>query len=728
MMGTRRTVFCLVVSCLLFAATGIALPVSTRLSVLAVKARSRRGWPALRRYARSAPSRENRGLARLVLGYREFQANDFSLAIADFRLASKTQSVLADLVNYYEARADAASGRTEQGIALLSDFAETYPESIFRFHAVTLLAELDVHNNQPERAIAALSDDPQTRHDSWALTVLARAYEAAGDDSQAGKSYQRIYYIFPASSETESAARALERLRVRMGPSFPKVPDTLRTRRAAQLLAAGQTERALRAYEHFLWSEPGSRQAGEWKLGRARCFLRFSQYDRAAEALLQPVPGGAQVNAERLALLIHVYERAGDSVSMLSSLDELYREYPTSPYYALALLYAGHYFAWRGFWQTAREYYRLIPQSFPQSPLAPSAAWWTAWYTVLAGNDRAAASSLAAFIQDYPHSPRLPAALYWLGRMKEQEGLTLQAQQLYEIVVLHFPGSYYGMEARERLDPQIRIDSDREGSTRIRSGSSILPGVAFTTLFLPRPAPFVLPEFSDTDSPAPILAALGMQQLSSLALSETTSSMDPDPAVYLACARVWAAQDDPADAIFLAKRMVPDLEAYTFDEVPQGVWDLLYPDPYWSTVRTYSRLDHLNPYLVMGLIRQESAFDPRAESSAGARGLMQMMLGTAAGRIRSRWRRREVSRLLYNPRYNIRVSTRFLHTLFTMFGNPEEAVAAYNAGDYRVRQWLTNGKFHSPDEFVESIPFADTRVYVESVLRDAAIYDRMLGN
>ncbi|MGH9355939.1 MAG: lytic transglycosylase domain-containing protein, partial [Terriglobia bacterium] len=166
-----------------------------------------------------------------------------------------------------------------------------------------------------------------------------------------------------------------------------------------------------------------------------------------------------------------------------------------------------------------------------------------------------------------------------------------------------------------------------------------------------------------------------------------------------------------------------DYENYGFDGLPKKVWELLYPRSYWPIVRRCARANHLDPYVVMGLIRQESAFNPRATSSAGARGLMQMMPQTVERGIRGRHRSRRAVGSLYSPAYNIRVSCRYLRDLLRMFGgNTAQALAAYNAGDARVKQWVANGNLQDPNMFPESVPFVETRAYVESILRDAAIY------
>jgi soluble lytic murein transglycosylase len=128
----------------------------------------------------------------------------------------------------------------------------------------------------------------------------------------------------------------------------------------------------------------------------------------------------------------------------------------------------------------------------------------------------------------------------------------------------------------------------------------------------------------------------------------------------------------------------------------------------------------------MGLIRQESAFNVRATSSADARGLMQVLPTTATSSKRAS-RIRYAGTRLYNAAYNIRFGCAYLRTLLNEFsGKPEQALAAYNAGDFRVRDWMKDTTFRDSSEFLEAIPIHATRAYVESVLRDAAIYRQLL--
>jgi soluble lytic murein transglycosylase len=713
------------------ARSAIRLVTPQELRQLAAPSEEPRAWPPLRRYAQATPNREAKGLAYFVLGYREYRANLFGPARSDLHVAATTDCRLADFADYYEALADQQLHRNTEGVQALQDLLQRYPQSPFRLDATALLADLLIQARQPKQAIELLKSTPGAQKDSGSLLALAKAYEAEPDDRAAASIYQQIYYEFPLSPSAGSAETALERLRASLGASYPFCADARETARAEKLFEGAQYDRALKAYETLLKREPRSAMADQWVLGQARCLLRLGHYDEAAETLLNPMQENETADGERLRLLVHIYERADDEPSMLGALGELYDRYPRSSAYADALFFAGSYFSRHGFWQTAAPYYQRLAGSFAATHWAPQAAWWIAWYKVLAGNDDDAAAALESYLQKYPNSFHVPAALYWLGRIKQHRGFSSQSRSLYLAVESRFPNSYYGLKARREMgnysDPPARDERSRAASDP--SPSAVLASLKLT---IP-PASPPIRDFSSSATienalnPAVTLAQLSLQDVLNQVIPQIIRGLPRDPGLFFALAHVWSEADEPALALFAARNAVPDYQDYPFSDLPREEWRFLYPSRYWTTVRAYARLEGLNPYLVMGLIRQESAFDPKATSAADARGLMQIRPGTAATGVRNRWRRRRIAQLLYSPRYNIRVSSRYLRDLFRTFGSdPGEAIAAYNAGDVWVKEWLANGKFRDSDEFVESIPFGNTRVYVESVLRDAAIYRSVL--
>jgi len=149
---------------------------------------------------------------------------------------------------------------------------------------------------------------------------------------------------------------------------------------------------------------------------------------------------------------------------------------------------------------------------------------------------------------------------------------------------------------------------------------------------------------------------------------------------------------------------------------------LFYPVPYREMVFFYARQNGLDPLLVLALMRTESKFFPLAVSSTGARGLMQLMPETADWVARKLGVEFQVERL-FEPEYNLRLGTWYLAYILREFnGNLTAALAAYNGGKEKVKEWLVTGTWSGTMADLEKIPFPETRGFVRQVLRDYSIY------
>jgi len=334
-----------------------------------------------------------------------------------------------------------------------------------------------------------------------------------------------------------------------------------------------------------------------------------------------------------------------------------------------------------------------------------------------------ARQALLDYLTHYPRSVHTPAALYWLGRLEEEQGDIGDALALYSLLQNRFTHNFYA----EQASLQVRkLHSDRPAE--VPSPNSTAWEVAQE--ISPRdPSPFPsCPSNVTAESLPPVLAlqALSMNDLAEQYLKALLGARSAPPDLRLLLSRLEAGQGNVSAALFEAIKIVPDYPSYEFRELPREMWDLLFPQSYWKLVQRQARANKLDPYLVMGLIRQESAFNARATSSADARGLMQVLPKTASSSKRAS-RIRSTGARLYDPTYNVRFGCSYLRSLLKDFdGKPEVALAAYNAGDFRVRDWLKSNSLRDSSEFLEAIPIHATRVYVESVLRDAAIYRQLL--
>ena len=159
-----------------------------------------------------------------------------------------------------------------------------------------------------------------------------------------------------------------------------------------------------------------------------------------------------------------------------------------------------------------------------------------------------------------------------------------------------------------------------------------------------------------------------------------------------------------------------------------GRLDLRFPLG-WEYESAAAAFDHgIDPAWVLATIRMESAFRPRARSSAGARGLMQIMPATGRRIANAAGVRYHGSRTLYDPVKNIRLGSAYLRRLLDrMHGNPALASASYNAGPHRAERWLAAGKGLDPELWVEFVPYKETRQYVKRVLEYRIVYQHRLG-
>ena len=216
------------------------------------------------------------------------------------------------------------------------------------------------------------------------------------------------------------------------------------------------------------------------------------------------------------------------------------------------------------------------------------------------------------------------------------------------------------------------------------------------------------------------LIAAGLTDLAETELRFGAKSPDEQP--QLLAMELAQSADSPYRALRMMKSFSADYLSLPIGKAPVKFWQMLFPLPYKDDVFLYARERGLDPWDVAALIRQESEFNPVAKSRANALGLMQLRPTT--GRMVGRQQGMNVpSSLLLNPGVSIRLGTEYLRQQLSSWGGDWfRTLAAYNAGPGRVHQWLTAVNYREPIEFLESIPFTETREYVQAVMRNADIY------
>ena len=286
-------------------------------------------------------------------------------------------------------------------------------------------------------------------------------------------------------------------------------------------------------------------------------------------------------------------------------------------------------------------------------------------------------------------------AHYWLGRAADLRGDTVAANAEYAIA-MRWPNTFYGQLAALKHG-----DTDAALAARITATRDPPADSAATLALASR----------ELARAAAYLVAWGeLRRAESFLLR--LDGVTPDPPDQALSARLANGFALPEAAVAIARRAGRD-----------GVVLL---DTGWPQPVQIPPSAGLEPALALGIIRQESSFDPTTTSPVGARGLMQLMPGTAALVARRLSLPVSLPALLQDPAYNIRLGSAYLHDLLDQFGAVPLAVAGYNAGPARVNEWLgANGDARATTDmidWIELIPFNETRNYVQRVIENQVIY------
>jgi soluble lytic murein transglycosylase len=679
-----------------------------------------------RRHAKSKEDADAGALAWLVIGYARTLDHDYGKAIDPLNRAKAGASELGDYVAYYLGDAYLNTAHNAEALSTLADFSKNFPDSLLIRDAHLVYASALLEENRPQDAAALLEKDRAPVRSDLEFAI-GRAYEAAGDNQKAESAFRNVYFNLPNSIEADAAGRELHKLGV-----SGSVAE--RHTRADLLFKAKHYADAAHDY-HDLVEEVSPADRPQVQLALAGALEKSGQSHEARQLLTtMGVQNVGDAEAERLYLLSETERSTSDEDAVQRTLNELRQFGPTSPWLEQALLSAGNMYLLKRDYDRAIDYYRELQQRFPNGGHASSAHWKAAWLTFRQGRTDEARQEFEQQIALYPDSAEVPNALYWRARLAEEDGNPAMARAFYQKLSDRFRNYYYAELGRARLKGLASTGdgSSKQGPIRDASLKETEPHYPL----LDRVSPLsTAGKITATDPPDDNLRVERARLLSNGALVDAAvrelqaaaSQVDGTWAPP-EMARVYQDGGRYDRGIEIMKHSTPNYFAVDLPDLPRPYWEALFPKAYWTDLRKYSVLNGLDPYLVASLIRQESEFNAGALSHANAVGLMQLLPKTGKTVAKQVKLRGYSAPQLFTPAVNLELGTRYFKDMVDKYnGQFEYALAAYNAGTDRVGDWLGEGHFRDPQEFVESIPFTETREYVQAILRNASVYRQLYG-
>jgi soluble lytic murein transglycosylase len=643
--------------------------------------------------------------ARAIAAYQQGDADQVIGELDDTALRGPVGDHLRLIVADALARRGDLAGARAVLIALADHHADSRLAPRALLQASTLASGAADEPGAQATLLRLLDAYPDSSEVPEALYLLGQSAEALGRGDHAVHSYRELMVLAPTTGWADGAADRLGALAA-TGIAIPSLTIDQRVDRAERLLRGGVPKTAADEAERIV-----AEAADPSVLVRALRVIadgaqRLGRHEAAAKMLALAIPRvpatrqpGLRLEEARLLLRAGQRERAFatlDRVAATGSDGEI----------AEALWMRAQALEDARRPTEAAVVYRALATRFPKREIAGAALWRLGWSAYLKGDVGTAAQEWARLVDSGNRNYRL-AALYWRGRAIDESRNRGQAQALYTQVLGEAPRSYYGLLALGRA-----------GSARATAFPSRLTLPANPTEAVANDPGFARVDF---------LRRLGLVESALEELEDVIKRSTGDPVRLYGFSGAYVRDERYHMALRISRRYFSALAISGDPALPRAFWEMLYPFGWRNDVTAAAQRYGLDPFLVAAVIREESSYYPRALSRAGARGLMQLMPATARPMAEHRGLSFAGGDLLDDPGANLDIGTAFLAGLMREFKDARLAVAAYNAGPGRVRQWWPSRSTSDLEAWVEQIPFDETRQYVKRVMFSWEEYRRLYG-
>ncbi|MBE9010786.1 transglycosylase SLT domain-containing protein [Pseudanabaenaceae cyanobacterium LEGE 13415] len=652
------------------------------ISPLVTKSANERG-AALKQVAQGGSSTLERDRARYLLAVDFIAQGQGDKALDQLKDLEKSYSVLAAQIGVKRAQAYEISGKQKEATETLQEVVKQYPKEPATAEALFTLGRKD--SKFWDQALQQFPSHP--RSVEIATTRL----------KQNPKQLPLMLLVARYGMDSQGYTELLDRLVSQFGNQLK--PDDW------EAIAFGYWENQVYDKGAIAYSRAPQTPLTAYRSARG---LHLSGKTGATERYRQMVQQFPQSPEAGLALT-RLADLASTPQTAIAYLDQVIQNFPDRA--PAALVEKSKMLDKMNSDKTAAQMRQLVLTQYANSDAAAEMRWEYAQKSAKAGNIKLARQWAEPILTSNPTSEIAAEAGFWTGKWAQTIGNNDQAAKLFQKVLSQHPESYYAWRSASILGWNVGdFNSVRSMNPQVQK-------------------PLFRPELPAGSPALKELYQLGQDRDAwSHWHIEFQNRVKPSIAEQFTDGVMRLGVGDNLDGIFMVGSLrdrdtAEDKAQYQELRKNIGYWQALYPFPYVEQIENWSQQRQINPMLVTALIRQESRFEPNIRSSVGAVGLMQVMPETGQY-IANNIKVKEFK--LADPETNIKFGTWYLDYTHDQYSNNSLlAVASYNAGPGAVAGWLSKAKTQDPDEFVESIPYSETRGYVKSVLGNYWNYLRL---
>lgn len=633
-----------------------------------------------------------------LLGVSALRAGKLEEALPLLTEAEQKLALVADYAALFQVEALLKLKKHPEAAARAASFAKSYPASLLMRRSEKLCADIFFESGDFKGALKAfqmfIEKYPSGADSVDSLFLSARCREELGDKAGALPVYKSIWINNPASAQAKRSQERLKELEKEGSKNVVYSTEEL-LKRASSLYSQNEFSASLKTLESVAANGQSPVIAGRVALRTGLAHYRLRQFKQAEKSFSRAAGNTVPaISSEARFWMAKSLERQNQNEQALALYLELASEGKQQDFADDALMEAAGLRRNQGLYVESALLFEQVVKLQPDSKFVPKATWEAGWCRYLAGEYTAAVNLFKELLKDEAQREKL---LYWSGRALEKAGNT-DAANYYRMLLDEYPAGFYATWHRE----QKALIDNREALGK-------------------RNAIMELPMTGGFEKPR-LLASLGMIEEARSEMSAARKKAGEKKGLFPALSRIYLEMGDYISAISLFMQNRP--VAWEKETLP--LWTAGYPLAYSDLVVRNAAANALSEGLIYALIRAESGFSPDIKSHAGAIGLMQMMPATAKQTAREKGTFNPLR--LTDPEYNIRLGTLHLRDLMKEYeGDVIYVAAAYNAGAAALERWRKNLKGLKKDEFIESIPYQETRDYVKKVYTSAVIYRQLYG-
>ncbi|SNB45850.1 tetratricopeptide repeat protein [Geobacter sp. DSM 9736] len=654
-------------------------------------------YDAAREAALAAPPG---GARDLVAGMAAFRAERWEDAALSLGRASETLPLLADYALFYRAQALFTLSRFSESIAPLQALQNKYPESPLLRRGRILMADAFFASGDYRAALDTylkfMENYPSGSDSLTAVYQTALCREKLDDMKGAVAALRGAWLAYPASDIAVKAEKELRRMNEH-GATIPPYTEEELLKRGITLYNLRKYDEALRTFEGIKAGPEAPELACRLSLRKGQTLFKLRRCKEAEQTLTLLDPGTLkkEVGEEVLYWLARSLDKNGKDDDAVAAYLRLVELYPDADLADNALLEASLIRKDQKRPDEARALLDRLIATYPASNLQPQVYWELAWGSYQKREHQKAAEGFKKLLDT---STWREKALYWYARAEAGAGNAEASGASYAALLSEYPYGFYSSLLRQESGVEDTLEVP---APSVKTARATVPPA------LER---------------ARLLLSLGLQEETRSELAAVRKKATAKNGLMEALAELFLEMNDYNSAYNLYQKESLKKE----DAVRLSAWRFLYPLAFRDQVAANATQQGIPDSLVYSIIRAESSYLPTALSPVGAVGLMQLMPATASAVAKQPVP--EVKSRLVQPDFNIRLGTKHMKDLLRTYdGDLVSAVAAYNAGAGNVNRWRKAYAGLPRDEFIESIPFGETREYVKKVVTAATLYRKLYG-